>query len=164
MPPEYVGGIGDKGAAALKEFAEQGGTLILLQSRIGLRHPGSGRQSEERSEWRPESRFLFPRLAAQRFSRPEEPARLRHALADHALERTKPDLGSPRRRHRRALSLAAVLASGWLLGEKYLTGKAALLDVPMGSGRMILFGMRPQYRGQSYQNFKLFFNALVYPK
>jgi len=22
--------------------------------------------------------------------------------------------------------------------------------------------MRPQYRGQSYQNFKLFFNALVY--
>src|SRR5580698_1967619 len=30
MPPEYVGGIGEKGTAALKEFVEQSGTLILL--------------------------------------------------------------------------------------------------------------------------------------
>ena len=55
-----------------------------------------------------------------------------------------------------------VLASGWLLGEKYLTNKAALLDVPLGTGHIVMFGMRPQYRGQSYQNFKLLFNALIY--
>jgi hypothetical protein len=55
-----------------------------------------------------------------------------------------------------------VLASGWLLGERYIAGRSAVLDIPIGQGRAILFGMRPQYRAQSYQSFKLLFNALLY--
>ena len=54
-----------------------------------------------------------------------------------------------------------VLASGWLLGERYLANRAALVDIATGSGHVVLFGMRPQYRGQSYQTFKLLFNSLV---
>ena len=49
-----------------------------------------------------------------------------------------------------------VLASGWLLGESHIAGKTALIDAKSGSGHIILFGMRPQYRAQSYQTFKLF--------
>jgi len=55
-----------------------------------------------------------------------------------------------------------VLASGWLLGESHIAGKTALIDAKSGRGHIILFGMRPQYRAQSYRTFKLFFNALVY--
>ncbi len=55
-----------------------------------------------------------------------------------------------------------LLASGWLLGEKHIAGRAAVVDARLGAGHVILFGLQPQYRAQSYQMFKMFFNALLY--
>ena len=52
------------------------------------------------------------------------------------------------------------LLSGWLLGGERLNGKAAMVEARVGKGRAILYGFRPQYRGQSVSTFSLIWDAI----
>ena len=56
-----------------------------------------------------------------------------------------------------------VLRSGWVLHPERVAGRAALLEVHLGRGRVVLFGFRPQYRGQSLATYPLLFNSLQVP-
>ncbi len=162
MPPEFTGGLGEKGAAALRQFATDGGTLVFLNDsteyaiqHLGLKLKNSVEGVSARDFYSPGS-LLNARLDT------------RHPLTRGVPENvTIWSEGSPAWDNADGVNVIArypqnnLLASGWLLGEKYLTGRAALVEVPLGTGKVLLYGMRPQYRAQSYQAFKLFFNALA---
>ena len=161
MPDGYTGGLGPAGAAALKEFAGAGGTLVFLNraSEYAVRQLGVA------------ARNVVDGVGDREFYSPG-------SLLNARLENRHPlALGLPGEiavwsEHSPAWETggtvvarypeSGVLASGWLLGEKYIAGRAALADERIGSGHVVLFGLSPQYRAQSYQAFKLFFNALLY--
>jgi hypothetical protein len=162
MPPEYVGGIGKEGVAALRAFVEAGGALVALNSATelpiaefglavtdALSPPGSSG-----------SGFFSPGaiLAVQ-----ADPA---HPLA-HGMPRdaaiwfeTSPAFDVKAGRAVLRYTSADPLLSGWLLGGERLSGRAALVDVPLGKGRVVLFGFRPQYRAQSWATYVPLLNAL----
>ena len=73
MPEEYTGGLGNRGAAALKEFAEAGGKLVFLNRSCDLCHEHARRECQERGGGRIEQGFLFARIAAQRETRSASP-------------------------------------------------------------------------------------------
>jgi hypothetical protein len=56
------------------------------------------------------------------------------------------------------------LLSGYLIGEKYLQGKAAALDVQVGDGHIVLIGFRPTWRGQPFGTFRVLFNAALFTR
>jgi hypothetical protein len=160
MPAEFTGGLGAAGAAALREFATAGGNLIFLNRAAEYAIQELGVAARNVVHGVTNSEYYSPGSLLNAHLDKSHPlaAGLPEDLAiwseqSPAWETTE---NAPVRYPDKNL-----LASGWLLGEKYLAGKAALVDARIGAGHVILFGMRPQYRAQSYQTFKLFFNSLI---
>ena len=53
-----------------------------------------------------------------------------------------------------------ILLSGWISGEERLTRKAAAVAMTYGKGRIVLFGFKPQNRGQTHATFPMVFDAI----
>jgi hypothetical protein len=54
-----------------------------------------------------------------------------------------------------------MLLSGTLANGQFLSNRAAVLDVPLGKGHVVMFAIRPFWRWQTQGTYSLGFNALM---
>jgi murein tripeptide amidase MpaA len=169
MPEEYTGGLCAEGVKSLREFVEQGGTLVFLnrasdfaieQFKLPIRDITAGLK---RTEFYVPGSILRVELDT---SHPVAKGMPRESIA-WAEESPVFELSDAKDATARVRVIARYpatsdpLLSGWLLGGERIKGKAALVEVKLGKGRIYLFGFRPQYRGQSLATYPLFFNAIM---
>ena len=58
----------------------------------------------------------------------------------------------------------APLRSGWAWGQHHLDGAVAVVDAPLGRGRVLMFGPEITFRAQAHGTFKFLFNGILYGK
>ena len=181
VPPPFSGGLGREGIEALKAFANAGGTLVLLDraselatAELGV-NVGLVRVPPRRDDWESPAEDTLQRAARELYA----PGSILRVLVDatHPIGFGMPDTaavyftnsvtfdvpsGSPVRVIARYPARGDdILLSGFLQGAPAIAGKAAAVEAPVGQGRVVMFGFRPQYRGQSYGTFRMLFNALL---
>ena len=166
VPPRYAGGIGKEGVREFDAFVRGGGTLVTINNSSlfaidELHLPVKNVVGElERKE------FFMSGSIVEMLVDPSHPVmsgmpeRSKIFVSRSPVFTVTDDFeGSVLAKYAED---GSPLLSGYLLGEEHVQGLAAALEVHHGNGRVILLGMRPQWRGQPFGNFRILFNAALY--
>jgi hypothetical protein len=184
---DITGGIGWTGMAELQKFIDGGGTLITLGNGSALPLDGGIVSGVERvrgdgNVWTPGVELVA------RFARPTHPiaygyseqtSLFRDSLPVYALRKvdrglavlrwgTRPpiDERDPEETEGKPPAEGAVkpvpmLVSGGIKGEDVLEGRPAILDIPVGKGRVLAYNFNPIHRYLNRSDHRLLWNALL---
>jgi hypothetical protein len=180
---DMTGGIGWEGLANLQQFVERGGLLITLGNGSALALDGGlvrgvSRASGGGSVWTPgvELRAKFLRV--------DHPISYGYEPTDSvfrgsfAVYRVRPaDRGwvvlqwgtRPPKEDREPDEPAAdppskdavLVVSGGAKGEDTLEGRPAILDIPVGQGRVVAYNFNPMHRDLNRSDYRLLWNAIL---
>ena len=176
VPPEYAGGLGDDGVAAIVDFADAGGTVVCLDSSCGLITEALRLPVRDLTREAGSDRFFCPGSIVSlnldlthplAFGMPAKTAAflayggaydfvVNATPTGHTGEQPSPPVAIVGR-----YGQGNPLLSGWLEGPEVISGKGAILEARYGQGRAVLIGFRAQHRVQSDATFRLLFNAIL---
>lgn len=166
VPPRYEGGVGSEGVRELDAFVRSGGTLVALNDAAlfaieQLHLPVENVVAEHDAT----DFFMSGSIVAMEVD-PSHPVMSGMPPQAKVVVERSPVFTTKEGFEGSVLAKypadGSPLLSGYLLGEEHLQGFAAAVDVAHGDGRVVLLGMKPQWRGQPFGNFRVLFNALLY--
>jgi hypothetical protein len=163
LPPEYTGGMTDAGVKNLKEFVTNGGMLICFDNACDLAIKEFNLPLRNVLEGVRSSEFYCPGSVVALEVDNKNPIAATLPASVPAYFINSSAFASRADANVRVVARYAkenVLLSGWLLGEDKLRGQIALAEVSVGKGRIVLFGFRPQHRGQTWGTLPFIWNAL----
>ena len=165
MPDEYTGGVGKEGVENLRKFVEAGGTLVFLNDSSDFAIEQFNLPVKDVTKGLPRKDFYIPGSILRTeldTTNPIAKGMPEKSIAwfedSPAFEIT--DMTNAKIIAKYPDNPNDILLSGYILGAEKIAGKAALVEFTIGKGKVILFGFRPQYRGQSLATFPLLFNAI----
>ena len=160
--PQFVGGLGKDGAAALRAFLHAGGTIVCLEDSCNYAIEDFGLSVTNVTKGLKTSEFYGPGSIVG-IVNAETPLTVGMPAESSAYFDRSMAFDFAKGTHPSIISRYAekdTLQSGWLLGASKIAGKAAIADIALDRGHVLLFGFPPQHRGQPHGTFRLLFNAL----
>jgi hypothetical protein len=179
MPPEYTGGMTPAGVYHLYHFTQSGGILVAMDGATELPIRSFGIPVRNVTAGQSDSKFYIPGTILNLEVNNEHPiawgmpkqaaAFFAHSPAFDVgrrptrMEQQRGIVPGPPEGYHVVASYPKedVLKSGWLMGDRVIQEKAAVVEAKVGEGRVVLLGFRVQHRGQTHQTYKLLFNSLL---
>jgi hypothetical protein len=168
LPDPYTGGMTRNGVANLREFVSAGGTLVAMDRAAELPIAAFGLPVRDvAAAGARASDFYVPGSILRLRVDPSHPVAYGMPADAAAFFINSPAFEvNPNAAGTRVVAEYPnrdVLMSGWMLGERTIAGRAAVVEVSIDKGRVILLGFRTQHRGQSHGTYKLLFNSILWP-
>lgn len=183
--PDVTGGMGFKGIQNLDDFVRKGGVLVTLANagtlavdgglvrRINRKTlsdaPGSELQAKFLNTGHPISygydeltsvfRGVFPLFDVRKNDRNLV---VMQFGTKQAVEPDAPRASEVTDTGQKGESGDGLVLSGFVKDPSQLDGKPAILDVPSGDGRVVLFSFNPLHRHLNHSDFRLVYNLVLY--
>ncbi|NOY38656.1 MAG: peptidase M14 family protein [Chlorobi bacterium] len=166
-PEKYRSGIGKEGTAAIKDFVNNGGTLVVLGRSWAFAAKTFDLSVRDVTKGLDSKAFFCPGSTVKVTFDNRDPLAYGMPAEGLVLFRNSPVFEIlPERFNERYKTVVRykkkdLLQSGWLDGEEHIAGKDGMIRVTCGKGEIVIIGFRTQHRDQTDGTFKLLFNSII---